>query len=162
MDPADRLVGFDAVAEGDKGLEESGLGREHEVVELRRSQERRWRLPADDLALEHTDVPEHVREAARREPVDLRGDVPAAAELRADDDLALTLGLPHEQAGAADVHVDAAPVGVPRDHPVDHLPPLLGIVDPVHLGPRQVEPAAPATVDVDDDLRWREELGQRK
>src|SRR5207247_1604714 len=101
-------------------------------------------------ALEDADVPEHVREAARREAVDLRGDVPAAAELRADHVLALALGLADEQAGAPDVHVDAAPVGVPRDHPFDHLTALDRVVDPVHLGPRKVERAAPAAVDVDD------------
>ena len=104
-------------------------------------------------------MPEHVREAARGEPVDLGRDVTAAAELGADDDLPLALRLADEQAGAADVDVDAAPVGVPREHPVDHLPPLGRVVDPVHLGPRQVERVAPAAVDVDDHVREREELG---
>ena len=96
------------------------------------------------------------------ESVDLRGDVPAAAELCADHVLTLALGLADEQAGAADVHVDAAPVGVPRDHPVDHRPPLDRVLDPVHLRPGQVEPADPAAVDVDDDVREREELGREE
>jgi hypothetical protein len=85
--------------------------------------------------------------------------VAAAAELRADDDLPLPLRLADQQAGAADVDVDATPVRVPREHPVDHLSPLARVVDPVHLGPRQVECVAPAAVDVDDDVRDRKELG---
>ena len=55
-----------------------------------------------------------------------------------------------------DVDVDAAPVGVPREHPVGHLPPLLGVLDPVHLRPGQAEAGAAAAVDVDDEVRERE------
>ena len=64
---------------------------------------------------------------------------------------------PTSRPGAGDVDVDEVVVGVPREHRVDHLPALLGVVDPVHLRPRRAEAAAPAAVHVDDDVGAREE-----
>ena len=69
---------------------------------------------------------EHVREAALRDAVGRGGHLPAAAELGRDDDLPLPLGLADEQARAGDVDVDEVDVGVPGEHPLDHLPALLG------------------------------------
>ena len=79
----------------------------------------RGRSPAScrasvDLAGEDADMPEHVREAALRDPVRRGRDVPAAAELGRDDELALPLGLADEQARAGDVDVDEVVVRVPR------------------------------------------------
>src|SRR5215204_1765794 len=162
VDSADGLARLDLLAEVDEGLEETRLGRGNVVLRLGCHQELRRRLPPDGLARERTEVPEHVREPGRCEPVDFRRDVPAAPELRAHDDLSLPLGFAHEEAGAADVDVDAAPLGVPREHPVDHLPPLGRVVDPVHLGPGEVERVAPAAVDVDDHVRDRKELGREE
>ena len=96
------------------------LRREQVVLDLGRPHDHR-RLEAErsrvcDLAREHAEVAQHVREAALRDPVRRGGDVAAAAELGRDDDLALPLGLADEQAGAGDVDVDEVEVGVPGEH----------------------------------------------
>ena len=88
------------------------------------------------LALEHADVPEHVREPAPGELVHRRRHAPAAAELGRDHELALLLGLDAEQPGAVDVDVEEVVVGVPRLHPGEHRAALLGIVDDVHVRAR--------------------------
>ena len=147
----------DAVAEVDERLPEAGLRREQIVVDLGRAPDHRRRVARLHLAGEHADVAEHVREAALRDPVRRGGDVPAAAELGRDDELALPLGLADEQARAGDVDVDEVVVRSPREHRVDHRAALRGIVDPVHLRPGRAEAAAPAAVHVDDDVGAREE-----
>ena len=116
----------------------------------------------DTSPRQHPDVPQHVREPRLRDPVRRSGDVPAAAELGRDDDLALPLRLADEQPGAGDVDVDEVVVGAPGEHRVDHRAPLDGVVDPVHLRPRRAEAAAAARVHVDDDVREREQHGREE
>ncbi len=91
-----------------------------------------------------------------REPVDRRRDVAAAAELGRDDDLPLPLGLADEQARCRRCRCRRSTSRCSRRaSPSDHLPPLLGVVDPVHLRPGQEEARAAAAVHVDDDVGAR-------
>ncbi len=164
--PADRLARVDVLAERDEGLEEPRLGSEHVVVDVRRHQQRgvglAERRSRDRFSCEDTLVAQHVGEAARREPMDLRRDVPSAAELGRDHRLPLPLRLADEQPRPRHVDVHAAPVGVPGEHAVDHPAALIRVLDPVHLRPGQAERGSTAGVDVHQDVRTREQLRREK
>ena len=161
VDPAEELSRLDAIADLDEGLPETGLGCQKVVLLVGRAHDHR-RLEAEalaslDLALEHSEMAKHVREPARRDPVGGRGDLAAAAELGRDDDLPLLLGLADEEPAPGDVDVDEVDVGVPGEHAGGHLPPLLGILDPVHLRPGRADRRTASAVHVDDDVRSRKE-----
>ena len=120
----------------------------------RREPERRAGL---HLALEHADVPQHVVEPAPREPIDVRRNAAAAAELGRDHDLALVLCLDGQQPGAVDVDVEEVEVAVPGLHPLEHRLALHGVGDDVHVRARNEPGGASAGVHVDDDVCEREE-----
>ena len=154
------VSGLDPVADVDERLPEAGVRSEEVVLLLGRADDHRRAeaeaLARRDLPGEHAEVAEDIGEPALGDTVGRRGDVASTAELGRHDDLPLALGLADEQARAGDVDVDEVHVGVPREHAVDHLPALLGVVDPVHLGPRRAERRAATAVHVDDDVGERD------
>ncbi len=148
VDAADELARLDAVADVDERLPVPGVGREEVVVVVGRAHDH-GRLQAERLtrvATSPASTPKW-RRTLRRPSIAMRcvagDDVPAAAELGRDDDLPLPLGLAHEQPGARDVDVDEVTSVFHASIAVDHLPPLLGVVDPVHLRPRPEEAERP-------------------